>query len=75
MTGDAATSTGPRTKKLFVAIVPQREAKVNIEEIIEDLRNQMQTLEDLKTQMSEAQENIRESISTLQMIRVDMGDE
>lgn len=48
---------------------------MNIEEIIEDLRNQMQTLDDLKTQLSEAQENIRESISTLQMIRVDMGDE
>lgn len=48
---------------------------MNIEEIIEDLRNQMQTLEDLKTQLSEAQENIRESISMLQMIRVDMGDE
>ena len=75
MTGDAATSTGPRTKKLFVVIVPQREAKVNIEEIIEDLRSQMPTLEDLKTQLSEAQENIRESISMLQMIRVDMGDE
>ena len=48
---------------------------MNIEEIIEDLRNQMQTLEDLKTQLSETQENIRESISMLQMIRVDMGDE
>ena len=48
---------------------------MNIEEIIEDLRNQMQTLEDLKTQLSEAQENIRESISILQMIRLDMGDE
>lgn len=48
---------------------------MNIEEIIEDLRNQMQTLEDLKTQLSEAQENIRENISMLQMLKVDIGDE
>lgn len=35
---------------------------MNIDDIIVDLKAEMQTLEDLKTQISEAQENIRETI-------------
>lgn len=40
-----------------------------LDELIEDLRNQMQTLEDLKTQIAEAQENIRDSICQVEMLK------
>ena len=68
MTGDAATSTGHNAKN-YVIIVSQKEAKVNIEEIIEDLKNQLQVLEDLKVQITESQENIRETICQCQMMK------
>lgn len=42
---------------------------MNIDEIIDDLRGQLQVLEDLKTQITESQENIRETICQCQMIK------
>lgn len=36
-------------------------------EAIETLRAQMQELEDMKTQLTEAQENLREAICALEM--------
>ncbi len=42
---------------------------MTIDDIIHDLKAEMQTLEDLKTQISEAQENIRETISECQIIK------
>ena len=45
---------------------------MNIDEIIEDLKSELQTLEDLKTQIGESQENIRETICQCQMIKEDM---
>ena len=42
---------------------------MNIEEIIEDLKNQLQVLEDLKVQITESQENIRETICQCQMMK------
>ena len=45
---------------------------MNIDEIIDDLHGELQVLEDIKTKLSEAQENVRESISMLQMIKVDV---
>jgi len=38
-------------------------------EAIETLRAQMQELEDMKTQLAEAQENLREAICALEMIQ------
>ena len=42
---------------------------MNIDEIIEDLLGQLQALEDLKTHISESQENIRETICQCQMMK------
>ena len=42
---------------------------MNIDDVIMDLKAEMQTLEDLKTQISEAQENIRETICQCEMIK------
>lgn len=42
---------------------------MNIDEIITDLKAEMQTLEDLKTQISEAQEDIRNTICQCQMLK------
>lgn len=42
---------------------------MNIDDIIMDLKAEMQTLEDLKTQISETQENIRETICQCEMIK------
>lgn len=42
---------------------------MNIDDIIVDLKAEMQTLEDLKTQISEAQENIRETICQCQILK------
>jgi hypothetical protein len=62
-------STGRTQKSVIVVIVPQRGTKVNIDEIITDLKAEMQTLEDLKTQVSEAQEDIRNTICRCQMLK------
>jgi hypothetical protein len=40
---------------------------VNIQQIIEDLKNQLQQLEDAKAQITEAQEDIRATIAAIQM--------
>ena len=42
---------------------------MNIEEIIQDLRQELQNLQDTKDQISEAQERIRESICQLEMLK------
>jgi hypothetical protein len=60
----------PGRRPLYlVVIVPQKEEKMNIDDIIVDLKAEMQTLEDLKTQISEAQENIRETICQCQILK------
>lgn len=41
------------------------------EEIIEDLKNQMQELENIKTQISEAQLDIRNTISLVMMMKME----
>lgn len=62
-------STGRRQNNT-VDIVPQKGAKVNISELIEDLKAQLQELEDAKVQISESQEHLRETIAELQMSEV-----
>lgn len=42
---------------------------MNIEEIIADLKSQLQVLEDAKIELTEVQENIRESICQLEMAK------
>lgn len=42
---------------------------MNIDEIVDDLRGQLQALEDLKTHITESQEDIRETICRLQMLK------
>lgn len=42
---------------------------MNIDDIIDDLKAEMQTLEDLKTQLAEAQESIRETICQCQILK------
>jgi hypothetical protein len=68
MTGDAATSTGQR-KKDIKCIVAQKEAKVNIDEIIADLRQELQNIEDTKAQLTESQERIRDAICQCEMLK------
>ena len=62
-------------KESSVVIVPQREAKVNIDEIIDDLRQELQNIEDMKTQLTESQERIRQSISLCEMTKEALKDE
>ena len=40
---------------------------MNKKELIEDLRAQLQAMEDVKTQIMEAQEDLRQTITLLQM--------
>lgn len=40
---------------------------MNISALIEDLKAQLQELEDAKTQITEAQEDLRETIAQLQL--------
>lgn len=40
---------------------------MNTNELIENLRHQMQELEDVKAQITEAQEELRQTIAALQM--------
>ena len=54
---------------MTVLIVAQKEEKMNIDDIIDDLKAEMQTLEDLKTQLAEAQESIRETICQCQILK------
>ena len=42
---------------------------MNIQEIIEDLTQELQNLEDMKTQIAESQERIREAICECEMIK------
>lgn len=56
-------------RKTTVVSIPQKGAKVNIDEIVDDLRGQLQSLEDLKTHITESQEDIRETICRLQMLK------
>ena len=71
MTGDAATSTGRRTNTTVV-ILPQKGTKVNISEIIDDLKSEIQQMEDAKTQITEAQEDLRNTICILQTMKEDL---
>lgn len=67
----SATNTQPvRHKNFPSAIVAQKGAKVNISELIENLKAQLQELEDAKQQIAEAQEDLRETIAELQMAEV-----
>jgi cell division septum initiation protein DivIVA len=50
-------------------IIPQPEAKMNIDEIIDDLKQELQNMEDLKTQIAESQERIRQAICQCEMIK------
>ena len=42
---------------------------MNIEEIIADLKQELQNMEDMKTQIAESQENIRQAICQCEMIK------
>lgn len=42
---------------------------MNIDEIIENLKHELQNMEDLKTQIAESQENIRQAICQCEMIK------
>jgi len=42
---------------------------MNIDEIIADLKQELQNMEDLKTQIAESQERIREAICQCEMIK------
>ena len=44
---------------------------MTIPEIIEDLKNQIQAIEDAKQQLTESQEDIRATIAALQMSEVE----
>jgi ribosomal protein L9 len=70
MTGEWCEHSAGRREVLSVVIVPQKGAKVNISELIEDLKAQLQELEDAKVQISESQEHLRETIAELQMSEV-----
>lgn len=46
---------------------------MNTSDLISDLKSQLQTLEDAKTQITEAQEDIRQTIAELMMAEVNYG--
>lgn len=66
MTGAAATAPG-RKQDQTVVIVPQKEAKVNIDEAVSDLKLILQNLSEAKFVIEEQQEEIRQTISRMQM--------
>ena len=59
-------STGWRQNDSKCSIAHEEE-KMNKKELIEDLRAQLQAMEDVKTQIMEAQEDLRQTITLLQM--------
>ena len=42
---------------------------MNIDEIIADLKQELQNMEDLKTQIAESQDNLRQAIRQCEMIK------
>ena len=42
---------------------------MNIDEIIDDLKQDLQNMEDMETQIAESQENIRQTICQCEMIK------
>ena len=66
MTGAAATAP-VRRQDQTVVIVPQKEAKVNIDEAVSDLMQILQNLSEAKFVIEEQQEEIRQTISRMQM--------
>ena len=42
---------------------------MNIDEIIDDLKQDLQNMEDMETQIAESQENIRQAICQCEMIK------
>ena len=69
MTGGCGNIQPASRKESFVGIVPQKETKVNTEEIIASLKQELQNMEDMKTQIAESQERIREAICQCEMIK------
>ena len=45
---------------------------MNISEIIDDLKSEIQQMEDAKTQITEAQEDLRNTICILQTMKEDL---
>ncbi len=55
-------------ENVIKCIIAQMEGKMNIvDKVILDLKNQIQQLEDTKAMLTEAQEDLRRTISALQM--------
>lgn len=67
MTGGCGNIPPASRKELFVGIVPQKETKVNTEEIIASLKQELQNIEDMKVALTESQENIRQAICLVEM--------
>lgn len=67
MTGERYQHSTGRRQKQSMCILTQTEEKMNKKELIEDLRAQLQDMEDVKTQIMEAQEDLRQTITLLQM--------
>ena len=59
---------GPH-KKGFKVIISQMERKMNIDEVILELKERIQEIEDAKTSLTESQEELRETIAALEMAK------
>jgi hypothetical protein len=54
-------------ENVIKCIIAQMEGKMNIDEVILELKERIQEIEDAKTSLTESQEELRETIAALEM--------
>ena len=75
MTGECYQRSPAENKNLYTVLsIAQRGEKVNIDDIVADLTQELQNLEDMKTQITECQERIRQAICECEMIKEALPD-
>jgi CII-binding regulator of phage lambda lysogenization HflD len=70
MTGRCCRSIPVRKERnQYVLSIAQKERKMNIDEVILELKERIQEIEDAKTSLTESQEELRETIAALEMAK------
>ena len=70
MTGRCCRSIPVHTERnQYVLSIAQKERKMNIDEVILELKERIQEIEDAKTSLTESQEELRETIAALEMAK------
>lgn len=69
MTGRCCRSIPAVGDLLCMLSIAQMEEKMNIDEVILELKERIQEIEDAKTSLTESQEELRETIAALEMAK------